>query len=178
MESDSGEERIAERNAERSVDAAAEAIRRLIAAHGRAVIVIDGSLSDDFFAAFAARRGIDWTQVIVFLAGEYLGAGAEAEESLRRRVTDNLLRRVPIVEFHAPRGEAANPAAVVANYAAQLVSLPPELAILGSFAARLPQGEDPATVAVVEAGRRRAISVTAARLRRVRMVFRFDEAGL
>lgn len=175
---DEGGERIAERNAERSIEAAAEAVRRLIAAHGRAVIVIDGSLSDDFFAAFVAQRGIDWTQVIVFLAGEYLGAGAEAEESLRRRVTDNLLRRMPIVEFHAPRGEAANPAAVVANYAARVDSLPPELAILGSFAARLPQGEDPATVAIVEVDVKRAVALTSARLRRVAQVFRFDEAGL
>lgn len=159
-------------------ESAAEAIRRLIAARHRAVIVIDGSLSDDFFAAFVARRGIDWTQVIVFLAGEYVGAGAEAEESLRRRVIENLLRRTPIVDFYAPRGEATNPAAVAANYAARLDALPPDLAILGSFAARLPEGEDEATVAVVEVGGRRAIAVTAARLRRVRMVFRFDDAGL
>lgn len=160
------------------VEPAAEAIRRLLGAHGRAVIVVDGSLPDDFFSAFAAQHGIDWTQVIVFLAGEYLGAGAEAEDSLRRPVVENLLRRAPIVEFHAPRGEAANPAAVVSNYAARLDARPPDLAILGSFAARLPEEDDETSVSIVEVAKRRAIAITAARLRKVPLVFRFDDAGL
>lgn len=161
-----------------NAELASAAIRRLLAARGRAVVVVDGSLPDDFFASFAAQSGIDWTQVIVFLAGEYLGASSKVEDSLRRRVNENLLRRVPIVEFHAPRGEAANPAAVVSNYAALLDALPPDLAILGLFAARLPEGEDEASVAIAEVVGRRAIAVTGARLRLVPCVFRFDDAGL
>lgn len=174
MGADSGIEQKAIQN----VELAAAAIRRLLAARGRAAVVVDGSLPHDFFAAFAAQPDIDWTQVIVFLTGEYLGASAEAEDSLRRQVVEHLLRRAPIVEFHAPRGEAANPAAVVSNYAARLETLPPDLALLGPFAALLPEVGGQASVAIVEIEGKRAIALTTARLRHIPLVFRFDDAGL
>ena len=153
-------------NLHAQLEAVADEIRRLIAARGRAVIVVDGGLPASFFSGLAGAAEIDWTLVIVFLAGEWLGVRAEAKGSLRRQIIDHLLMRVPIVEFHAPRGEAANPRAVVSNYARLLTAKEPDLAVLGSFAGSVADAvgtpEDAMPVAMVEIAGRKAIALTAA----------------
>ena len=161
-------------NLHAQLEAVADEIRRLIAARGRAVVVIDGSLPASFFAGLAAAPEIDWTLVIVFLAGEWLGVKAEAKGSLRRQIIDHLLMRVPIIEFHAPRGEAANPRAVVSNYAQLLTAKQSDLAVLGSFAQsvsdRIGASEDTMPVAMVEIAGRTAIALTAAAWRQIPLV--------
>ena len=75
-----------------------------------------------------------------------------------------------MAEFHGLRGEAANPTAVCANYAARLASRPPDLALLdigprGRLALIDPPAcdfDDPAAVRVVALDEppRRALSLT------------------
>jgi hypothetical protein len=161
-------------NLHAQLEAVADEIRRLIAARGRAVVVIDGSLPAGFFTGLAGAPEIDWTLVIVFLAGEWLGVRAETKGSWRRQIIDHLLMRVPIVEFHAPRGEAANPRAVVSNYAQLLTAKQPDLAVLGSFAESVADTVgtpgDVLPVAMVEIAGRKAIALTTAAWRQIPLV--------
>src|SRR6185503_17222282 len=64
--------------AAQAISAAASAValelRRLIRERGRAVGIFDGALlPEEFFAALTAEPELDWTQVIVFQAAEFLG---------------------------------------------------------------------------------------------------------
>jgi 6-phosphogluconolactonase/glucosamine-6-phosphate isomerase/deaminase len=94
-------------------------LRRLIAERSRAVLVIEASgLPDDFFDHLVAAENINWTQVIVFLAQERVGFGSDSPNSLRRRLVERLVARVPIVEFYAPRADAPNPEAAFRNFVA------------------------------------------------------------
>ena len=105
-------------------------LRRLIAERSRAVLVIEASgLPDEFFDLLAGAEEINWTQVIVFLARERIGLGPDAPDSLRRRLLERLIARVPIVEFYAPRADAPNPAAALRNFTALFERKNPDFAV-------------------------------------------------
>jgi glucosamine-6-phosphate deaminase len=151
--------------------AIAAEIRRLIAERGRAIGVFSSESSQgEVLDELVKAEGIEWTRVIGFHLDEHLGADEEAPQSHRRFLIDRLVKRVPIAEFHGLRGEAANPAAVCANYAALLKSRPPDFAALdlgengrlASIDPRVCDFNDPLMVRVVEldAPSRRAISLT------------------
>jgi len=146
-------------------------IRRLISERGRAVGVFASSPSHGgFLDELVKAEGIEWTQVIGLHLDEYLGADEDSPRSQRRFLIDRLVKRVPMAEFHGLRGEAANPQAVCANYAALLKSRPPDFATLdlgenGSLASINPgvcDFNDPAMVRVVglDGNSPRAISLT------------------
>jgi 6-phosphogluconolactonase/glucosamine-6-phosphate isomerase/deaminase len=102
-------------------------LRRLIRERGRAVGIFDGALlPEEFFTALTAEPELDWTQVIVFQAAELLGT-----DDLRRFLTNHFIMRVPIIEFHAIRGDAANPRAAASNFADRLAAKPADFAVLG-----------------------------------------------
>lgn len=112
--------------------AVAAEIRRLIAGKGRAVGIFTAAPSqDEFLHELSNIEAVEWTRVIAFHLSEYLGLDEDAPQSLRKYLLDRLVMRVPIVEFHGLRGEAANPEAVRANYASLLKSRPPDFAVLG-----------------------------------------------
>jgi len=145
--------------------------RRLISGRGRAVGLFASAPSQSaFLDELVKAQEIVWTRVIGFHLDEHLGADEEAPQSLRRFLIDRLVKRVPMAEFHGLRGEAANPAAVCANYTALLKSRPPDFAALdmgenGRLASINPRTcdfKDPAMVRVVELDEtsRRAISLT------------------
>jgi glucosamine-6-phosphate deaminase len=145
-------------------------IRSLISQRNRAIgIFASDPTYIEFLDDLVNTADIEWTRVIGFHLDEYLGISEEAPNSSRRFLLDRLVKRVPIAEFHALRGEAANPEAVCANYAASLKSRPPDFAVLGIG----PNGHlgpidppncdlnDGAAVKVVELGDdHRAISLT------------------
>ncbi|MEO6726024.1 MAG: 6-phosphogluconolactonase [Blastocatellia bacterium] len=107
-------------------------IRRLVSEKGRAIgIFASGASQNEFLYEMVKADEIEWTRVIGFHLNEYLGMDEDVPQSLRRYLLDRLVLRVPIVEFHGLRGEAANPEAVCANYAARLKSRPPDFAVLG-----------------------------------------------
>jgi glucosamine-6-phosphate deaminase len=150
--------------------AAAVEISSLIAQRNRAIGIFASDPShSEFLEELVKAPDIEWTRIIGFHFDEYLGIGEEAPTSLRRFLLDRLVKRVPIAEFHAIRGEAANPEAVCVNYAALLKSRPPDFAVLGigpngrlgSIDPRVCDFNDPAAVKVVEPDDdQRAISLT------------------
>jgi glucosamine-6-phosphate deaminase len=110
----------------------AEELRRLIGERGGAIGIFASAPSqDEFLAALVATPELEWTSVIAFHLDEYLGMSEEAPQSFRRYLIERLVKRVPLAEFHGLRGEAANPKAVCANYAALLARKPPDFAALG-----------------------------------------------
>jgi glucosamine-6-phosphate deaminase len=150
--------------------AVAAEIRRLIAERGRAVGIFSSASSQTLFLGeLVGIPEIGWTRVIGFHLDEYLGASEDSPQSSRKFLIDRLVRKVPMAEFHGLRGEAANPEAVCANYAALLDSRPPDFAVpaigedgrLASIASSGCDFDDPAVVRVVDLdGSRRAISLT------------------
>ena len=151
--------------------AVAATARRLIAERGRAIGVFSSAPSQgEVLDELVKAEGIEWTRVIGFHLDELLGAGEDAPLSHRRFLIDRLVKRAPMAEFHGLRGEAANPEAVCANYAALLKSRPPDFATLdlgengrlASIDPRVCDFNDPLMVRVVEldAPSRRAISLT------------------
>lgn len=115
-----------------AAQAVAAEIRRLIAARGRAIGIFASAPSqNEFLDELVKSEGIEWTRVIAFHLDEYLGMAEDAPQSFRKYLLDRLVMRVPMAEFHGLRGEAANPEAVCANYAALLKSRPPDFAVLG-----------------------------------------------
>jgi glucosamine-6-phosphate deaminase len=112
--------------------AVAAEMRRLIAERGRAIGIFASAPSqNEFLAALVEEREVEWTRVIGFHLDEYLGVDEDAPQSFRRFLIERLVKRVPMAEFHGLRGEAANPDAVCANYAALLKSRLPDFAALG-----------------------------------------------
>jgi glucosamine-6-phosphate deaminase len=154
-----------------AAEAVAAEMRRLIAERGRAIGVFASAPSqDEFLGELVKAEAIEWTRVIGFHVDERLGMDEDSPQSHRRYLIDRLVKRVPMAEFHGLRGEAANPEAVCANYAALLKSRPLDFAALdlgedGSLASinpRVCDFNEPAMVRVVEPDEasRRAISLT------------------
>ena len=107
-------------------------LQHLIIERGRAVGIFASAPSqNEFLDELVRLRGIDWTRVIGFHLDEYLGIDDQSPQSFRKYLVDRLVSKVPMAEFHGLRGEAANPDAVCANYAAMLKSRPPDFAALG-----------------------------------------------
>ncbi|HKX27369.1 MAG TPA: 6-phosphogluconolactonase, partial [Blastocatellia bacterium] len=140
--------------------AVAGEIRRLIGDQRRAVGIFAATPSiAEFYDRLVEAPGLEWTSVIGFHLGEHLGREESAPDSSRRFLIERLVKRVPLAEFHGVRGEAANPQAVCANYAALLRSRPPDWAVLeigrdGSLAYLPPalcDFDDPEMVRLVEA---------------------------
>lgn len=107
-------------------------MRRLIAERGRAIGIFSVEASQaELLDRLAQTEGIEWTRVIGFHGSELLGADENAPHSQRKFLFNHLVRRIPMVEFHGLRGEAANPEAVCANYAELLKTRSPDFALLG-----------------------------------------------
>lgn len=141
-----------------AAEVAAE-LRRLIQTRQRAIGIFTSAKSQtEFLKALVAAPDIEWTSVIAFHPSAYLGLDDEAPQSLRHYLIERLVKRVPLAEFHALRGEAANPKAVCANYAALLAVKPPDFAVMnvgeiGQLAFNDPQAgdfNDPVAVKLVE----------------------------
>src|SRR5262249_6309003 len=153
---------VFERRQQMSKAAAAEVAaetRRLTYEIGRAVgVFASASSQNEFLDELVRAEAIEWTRVIGFHLDEHLGANEDAPQSHRRFLLDRLVRQVPMAEFHGLRGEAANPEAVCANYAALLKSRPPDFATLdlgedgrlASINPRVCDFNDPAMARVVE----------------------------
>lgn len=112
--------------------ALAAEMRRLIRERRRAIGLFASAPSqNEMIDALVAAPGLEWTSVIAFHLDEYLGVAEDAPPSFRRYLIERLVKRVPLAEFHGLRGEAANPAAVVKNYANLMQFKPPDFAALG-----------------------------------------------
>ncbi len=154
-----------------AADEVAAETRRLIHERGRAIGLFASAPSQsEFLDELVKAEDIEWTRVIGFHLDEHLGADEDSPQSRRRFLINRLVKRIPIAEFHGLRGEAANPEAVCANYAALLKTRPPDFATLdlgengrlASINPRVCDFTDPAAARVVELDEtpHRAISLT------------------
>lgn len=96
-----------------------------------AAIFASAPSQNEFLAALRQDTTIPWPRVTAFHLDEYIGVEATHPASFRRFLVDRLFAHVPIRVFHGLAGEAPDPEAECARYAALLRAQPPTLAILG-----------------------------------------------
>lgn len=111
---------------------AATAIRRAIAAKGRArVIAATGASQFEFLDALTAAPDIDWAKVEAFHLDEYIGLPIAHPASFRKILLERLFRKTGMTNYHLLEGDAPNPAEVVRRVGEQLASAPIDIAFLG-----------------------------------------------
>lgn len=120
-----------------AAEKAAAAIRRAIAERGHArIIAATGASQFDFLDALTKTPGIDgakieWAKVEAFHLDEYIGLPATHPASFRKFLTERLMKKTGIVNFHFIEGDAADPFAIVREVGTQLVSALIDVAFLG-----------------------------------------------
>lgn len=112
--------------------AVGEHLRRVVARQGRAAAIFASAPSQsEMLAALRADATIPWEQITAFHLDEYIGLSADHPASFRRFLVDRLFAHVSVRAFHGLAGEAENPDAECARYAALLRAESPGLVILG-----------------------------------------------
>jgi len=112
--------------------AVGEHLKRAVARQGRAAAIFASAPSqDELLGALRADTTIPWDRVTAFHLDEYIGLSADHPASFRRFLIDRLLAHVPVRAFHGLAGDAADPAAECARYAALLRAEDPGLVVLG-----------------------------------------------
>lgn len=109
----------------------ADRLNRVIREQGKAAVIFASAPSQNEFTAALREIPIDWTRVTAFHMDEYVGLPADHPASFRRYIREHLLDHVPIAAFHELRGEAADPAAECARYAALLAEAKPSVVAMG-----------------------------------------------
>ena len=84
------------------------------------VVFASAPSQNELLASLRASREIDWPRVEAFHLDEYAGLSAGHPASFRRFLMDRLTGRVPVRAFHELRGDADDPYAECARYAALL----------------------------------------------------------
>jgi glucosamine-6-phosphate deaminase len=111
---------------------AADVIGAAVAARGTAnVMFATGNSQLAFLAALTARPDVGWSQVVGFHMDEYVGLGSDHPASFRRYLRERVVERVRPGAFHYLDGDAADPVAECARYAALLAEHPLDLCCLG-----------------------------------------------
>ncbi|MGA3220845.1 MAG: 6-phosphogluconolactonase [Acidimicrobiales bacterium] len=111
--------------------AAAQVIRRALAARGRAAIVLATGNSQIRFLDRLAGKDVDWAQVCILHMDEYVGLGEDHPASFRRYLTEHIVERVHPRAFYGIQGDARDLAAEMARYRALLERERPDLCVLG-----------------------------------------------
>lgn len=115
-----------------AADQAAAAIRRAIAARGRARIVAATAASQlEFLDALTQAAGIDWSKVEAFHLDEYIGLPVTHPGSFRKMLLELLVEKTGIVKYHLLDGDAADPDEVIRRVGKELASAPIDIAFLG-----------------------------------------------
>lgn len=115
-----------------AAEQAANAIRRALAARGRARIIAATAASQlEFLDALTKAPGIDWTKVEAFHLDEYVGLPVTHPGSFRKMLKEQLIDKTGINSYHLLDGDAADPSAVVQAVGKQLASAPIDIAFLG-----------------------------------------------
>jgi len=112
--------------------AIAQALRSQITAHGSATVAFAAAPSqNETLATLIAEPGIDWDRVTAYHLDEYAGATPDSPHSFRRFLREHLFDHVKPSAFHQLRGEAKDPRAECARYAASLPDGGFDIALLG-----------------------------------------------
>jgi glucosamine-6-phosphate deaminase len=121
---------------------AAAAIRDAIAKRGRArIIAATGAAQFEFLDALTRAQEvdrskddspkIDWSKVEGFHLDEYIGLPATHKASFRKFLTERLVRKTGMANFHLLEGDAPDPTAIVRDVGKALASAPIDIAFLG-----------------------------------------------
>lgn len=109
-------------------------LEKIIAEKGGARVVFACAPSQDQFleALISVSRGrIDWSRVCGFHMDEYVGIRGEQPASFRSYLSQHLLSKIAIGEFHPIAGEAPDPALECKRYSALIDAAPIDLICLG-----------------------------------------------
>jgi glucosamine-6-phosphate deaminase len=96
-----------------------------------AAIFASAPSQNELLAALRQDKSIPWERITAFHLDEYIGIDAQHPASFRRFLASRLFAHVPVRAFHGLAGDASDPAAECARYAALLRAEKPALAILG-----------------------------------------------
>ena len=111
---------------------AAEAIRRAIAEHASArIVVATGTSQIDFLAALTQADALDWQRVELFHLDEYIGLPITHPASFRKYLLEKLIHRTGITHYHFLDGDAPDPVQVAQRIGTELNSAPIDIAFVG-----------------------------------------------
>ncbi|OQA46857.1 MAG: Glucosamine-6-phosphate deaminase 1 [Chloroflexi bacterium ADurb.Bin325] len=107
-------------------------LREAIAARGAArLILATGASQYEFLAALRTQADVAWPRVTVFHLDEYLGMDDRHPASFRRYLRERVFDHLPFGQVHLLAGDAADPAAECARYAALLDEAAVDIACIG-----------------------------------------------
>jgi glucosamine-6-phosphate deaminase len=110
---------------------ASESLRRALTASGRARIVAATGVSQfEFLEALTASPGIDWSQIEMFHLDEYIGLPANHPASFRQYLTERLIKKTGLRQYHFLNGEA-DPQEVIRRVGRELARAPIDLTFVG-----------------------------------------------
>jgi glucosamine-6-phosphate deaminase len=110
---------------------AAEALRAAIRANGRVrIIAATGASQLDFLDALTKAPGIDWSRVEMFHLDEYIGLPVTHAASFRKYLSENLIRKAGLANYHLLDGEG-NVREVIGRVGRELNSAPVDVAFVG-----------------------------------------------
>src|SRR5882757_6834103 len=111
---------------------AADAIRAAIADRGEAnVMLATGNSQLAFLLELIQIPDVEWQRVRAFHMDEYVGLAASHSASFRRYMRERVAAHLPVMEFHYIEGDASDPEAEAARYAALLRAYPLDLTCAG-----------------------------------------------
>ncbi|WP_446742045.1 glucosamine-6-phosphate deaminase [Silvibacterium acidisoli] len=116
--------------------AAARAAREALLAiaqreHTISVIFATGASQLRTLDALTGMSDLPWKNVHGFHMDEYIGLPVTHPASFRKYLRENLTQKVPIGRFDEVDGNAADPAAFCAEFAAELKAASPQLCLMG-----------------------------------------------
>jgi glucosamine-6-phosphate deaminase len=110
----------------------ADHLRNEVARNGRAAAIFASAPSQgEMLAALREDPEIPWGRITAFHLDEFVGVSAQHPSSFRRFLRERLFDHVGVSAFHGLDGEAKDPRAECARYAALLRDHAPSLAVLG-----------------------------------------------
>jgi glucosamine-6-phosphate deaminase len=115
-----------------AAEQAAAAIRRAIAEHGRArIVVATGTSQIDFLEALTKADAIDWSRVEIFHLDEYIGLPITHPASFRKYLLERLIERTGSPNYHFLDGDVPDPLQVAQRIGAKLIAAPIDIAFVG-----------------------------------------------
>ena len=127
--------RISENRPQLGADAtklAAGKLRELLAGKDAVNIVFAAAPSqNEFLAALAKEKDIDWTRIRAFHMDEYIGLPEVAPQRFGNYLKEHFFDLVPLREVHFLRGDAVDPDAECRRYAELLIRYPVDVVFMG-----------------------------------------------
>src|SRR5215467_8423231 len=114
-----------------AAEQAAVSLRKAIQESGRArIIAATGASQFEFLDALTAMPGIEWPRVEMFHLDEYIGLPASHPASFRKYLSERLINRTGITNYHFLDGEG-DVQKVVREVSSELTSAPIDVAFVG-----------------------------------------------